>query len=75
MNDKVADFGSFKERRIVRVWEHNCGGQQFWIRENGQIECVKCYTIISLQWTDPGDKEDADNNDMCLVSDLMGDVL
>jgi len=35
-----------KEKRIISVWECYCGGQVFWAREDGRLECDECRTLV-----------------------------
>lgn len=48
---KVLDFnGAYRKKRIEPVWQHVCGCQNFYLHEDGTIQCVRCDEFISKTW-------------------------
>lgn len=41
----VVSFPAKPDKPKPRVWVCNCGCQNFWLYEDGQIECVECGTF------------------------------
>lgn len=36
---------SLPEKPLPRIWECDCGCQNFWLYEDGRIECAECNTF------------------------------
>lgn len=53
------DFnGAFRKKRVEPVWEHTCGGQSYYLHEDGRIECFRCHEVLSKVWIESTEAED-----------------
>lgn len=47
----VTHLDSFRERKSEFVFECRCGGQHFYLHQDGCIECRDCKQFVSkLEW-------------------------
>ena len=47
----VVSLENYRSKKPEHVWECNCGGQLFYLHDDGGIECRSCKTIkTTLLW-------------------------
>lgn len=48
---EVTDISQFRQKKPEQVWACRCGGQHFYLNDDGTIECRSCKLINeTMEW-------------------------
>lgn len=54
---EVTDLNQFRSKKPEMIWECQCGGQHFYLNNDGTIECRSCKRINeTIEWIFRGQK-------------------